>query len=114
MTKREFLNAVIIAVDNAELKAFAESEIQKMDARNAKRSATPSKKSLANEPIKEKISEYLAQFETPQVASDIAKAVEVSTQKSSALCRQMVDGGLLKVEDVKVKGKGKVKGYSLA
>ena len=114
MTKREFLNAVIETVANVELQDFAKAEIEKMDARNAKRANTVSKKALANEPIKGAITEFLAGFETPQIASAIAEGVGISTQKTSALCRQLVENGTLHVEDVKVKGKGKVKGYSLA
>jgi hypothetical protein len=48
------------------------------------------------------------------VASDIAKAMEISTQKASALCKLLVDNGTLAVGDKKIKGKGTVKEYSLA
>ena len=40
MTKREFLEMVIAEVKNDELKAFAESEIEKMNASVAKRGKT--------------------------------------------------------------------------
>lgn len=115
MTKREFFEAVM-AVEgiDAELKLFAEQEVAKMDERNAKRKNSPSKKSVENEPIKAKIVEHIGNAEDAQIASEIAKAVEISTQKASALCRQLVNDGTLKSEEVKVKGKGKVKGYSLA
>ena len=42
MTKREFLEMVIEESANAEVKAFAESEIVKMNERNAKRSGETS------------------------------------------------------------------------
>ena len=115
MTRREFFVAVM-GLENvdAELKLFAEKEIEKMDERNAKRKNSPSKKSIENEPIKEKIVEFVKGCEEPQIASVIAEKVEISTQKCSALCRQLVDNGTLKSEEVKIKGKGKVKGYSLA
>jgi len=115
MTKREFLNAVA-SLENvdAELKLFAEQEIEKMNARNAKRKNSPSKKSIENEPIKAKIVEFVGSCEESQIASAIAEHVEISTQKASALCRQLVEVGTLVAEEVKVKGKGKVKGYSLA
>lgn len=100
---------VIAETGNDEIKVFAESEIEKMNARNAKRSATPSKTALANEPIKAEISKVLTH--EPQTAKEIAEKVEISVQKASALLRQ-IDG--LEVSEVKVKGKGKVKGYSLA
>ena len=109
MTKREFFVAVIDAVEDAELKLFAEKEIAKMDERNAKRKASPSKKALENEPIKNAIVGVLGN--EPMTASEVAEKVEISTQKASALLRQ-IDG--LTVTEIKVKGKGKVKGYALA
>jgi hypothetical protein len=112
MTNREFYTAVIASVDNDELKAFATDAIAKLDARNAKRASKPSKKSLENEPIKASIREFLA--DGSHLASEIAKGLDLSVSKVSALCRQMVSDGLLTVEDVKVKGKGTQKSYSLA
>lgn len=108
MTKREFYEAVM-ALENvdAELVLFAENEINKMNERNAKRKSTPSKTAIANEPIKAQIVEVLT--ETPQSASEIAERVGISTQKCSALLRQIEN---LTVTEIKVKGKGKVKGYA--
>ena len=108
MTKREFYEAVM-ALENvdAELVLFAENEINKMNERNAKRKSTPSKTALANEPIKAQIVEVLT--ETPQSASEIAEKVGISTQKCSALLRQIEN---LTITEIKVKGKGKVKGYA--
>ena len=114
MTKREFFEAVIANVENEDLVLFAEKEIEKMNERNAKRKNTPSKTAIANEPIKAHIVEFLTNSEGSHIASEIANAVEISTQKASALCRQLVEVGTLAVEEVKVKGKGKVKAYSLA
>lgn len=114
MTKREFLNAVIANVEVAEIAEFAKAEIEKMDARNAKRANTPSKTAIANEPIKEAIAQFLDGKDAPMTAKEIGENVEISTQKASALCRQMVESGLLNVTDVKVKGRGNQKGYSKA
>ena len=107
MTKREFFEAVIANVENEDLVLFAEKEIEKMNERNAKRKNTPSKTAIANEPIKAQIVEVLT--ETPQSASEIAEKVGISTQKCSALLRQIKN---LTVTELKVKGKGKVKGYA--
>ena len=109
MTKREFLNAVIAETQNADLANFAVSELEKLDARNAKRSEKPSKRSLENAPLIEKIKTLLTS--EPMLASDVANALEISTQKASALLRQ-VEG--VSVCDVKVKGKGTQKGYFFA
>lgn len=108
MTKRDFFNAVITSVDNTELVDFAKSELEKMDARNAKRASTPSKKSVENEPIKDAIKNVLT--DEPQTASEIAEKVEISVQKASALLRQ-IEG--LTVTEVKVPKKGKCKAYAL-
>ena len=116
MTKREFLNEVIAVIDGTsevnvlELKEFAKAEIVKLDERNASRSSKPTKTQIENEPIKEKILEVLSTGER-MVASAIAERLEISTQKASALCRQLVESKKLKVEDVKIPKKGKQKAY---
>ena len=112
MTQREFFTAVIENVENEDLKTYATEAIAKLDARNAKRASQPSKKAVENEPIKASIREFLE--DGSHLASEIAKGLDLSVSKVSALCRQMVDNGILKSEDVKVKGKGKQKSYSLA
>lgn len=108
MTRREFLEMVIEGKVTDEMKDFANSEITKMNDRNAKRKASPSKTAIANEPIKAEIVKGLTN--EPKTAREIAKEVGISTQKASALLRQ-IDG--LTVTEVKIKGKGKVKGYSI-
>ena len=112
MTQREFYNGVIADTKNADLAQFAVEALEKMDARNAKRAEKPSKKSIENEPIKAAIVEFLA--EGSHLASEIASGCDISTSKASALCRQLVASGTLTVADVKVKGKGTQKSYSLA
>ena len=112
MTQREFFTAIVNSEVSEELKAYASESIEKLDARNAKRASKPSKKSIENEPIKASIREFLV--DGSHLASEIAKGCEISVSKASALCRQMVGDGLLTVEDVKVKGKGTQKSYSLA
>lgn len=118
MTKREFLNEVIAVIDGTsevdvlELKEFAKAEIVKLDERNANRSAKPTKVQIENKSIKEKILEVLSTGEK-MVASTIAEKVEISTQKASALCRQLVESGKLSVEEVKIPKKGKQKAYRI-
>lgn len=118
MTKREFFNEVIAVIDGTsevnalELKEFAKAEIVKLDERNASRSSKPTKAQIENEPIKEKILEVLSTGER-MVASAIAERLEISTQKASALCRQLVESKKLKVEDVKIPKKGKQKAYMI-
>ena len=125
MTNREFYEMVILFVNDSDLIINkselgerliekAKAEIVKLDERNAKRASKPSKKAIENVPIRAHIAEFLDNNEGSHVASEIASALNLSTQKVSALCRQMVGDGVLTVEDVKVKGKGTQKSYSLA
>lgn len=108
MTTREFFENVITMVEDAEMQEKAKSLIDALDRRNAKRAERPSKTAIANEPIKAEIAKVLTT--EPMTASTIAKLVDISTQKASALLRQMD----IKVTDVKVKGKGTQKGYYIA
>lgn len=108
MTQREFFNAIANSEVSEELKAFATSEIEKLDVRNAKRSERPSKTQIANAPIVEAISRVLT--DEPMLASKIAELCGISVNKASALAKK-VEG--VKVVDVKVKGKGTQKGYFL-
>ena len=109
MTRREMFEAIVNGNVTEEVVAMAQNELVKMDERNEKRKNAPSKTAIANEPIKAQIVEVLTT--EPLTASDVANAVGISTQKASALLRQ-IEG--LTVTEVKVKGKGKVKGYALA
>ena len=114
MTNREFFTAIASnATLPVELVEFAEEAIVKLDKRNASRSSKPSKTAIANEPIKASIAEYVTAHANA-IASDIAEACEISTQKASALCGQMVRDNILTACMVKVPKKGKVRAYSLA
>ena len=113
MTNREFYTAIINGTINEEVISHASEAIAKLDERNAKRASKPSKKSIENEPIKESIANLLVDGNA-RLASEIASSLELSVSKVSALCRQMVTDGVLHVEDVKVKGKGTQKSYSIA
>ncbi len=109
MTQREFFTAIVNSEVSEELKAFATESIAKLDARNAKRSSTPSKTQKENAPLIEKIATLLTS--EPKLVSELAKEMKISTQKASALVKK-VEG--VCVTDVKVKGKGIQKGYFLA
>lgn len=113
LTTREFLDAVITANITAEITEFAVAEKAKLDARNAKRRTTPTKTQTENESIKDEIVTALADREKV-LASELAVELGKTTQKISALCAILVKENKVKVEDVKIKGKGTVKGYTLA
>lgn len=112
MTEREFLTAVLAnASITEEVKAYAEEGIAKLDARNEKRKNTETKVQKENREKKGEILRLLAGTEG-KVASEIAEALGISTQKASALCGQLAKDELLLVGEVKVKSKGAVKFYS--
>lgn len=113
MTNREFYKAVIGSEVNEELKAFAQAEIDKLDKKNEKRKNTQTKTQKENEGIKDKIV-ALIEEKGSMVASVIATELNISTQKASALCKQLVEEKELVVSDIKVKNKGTLKQYSLA
>ena len=113
MTRREFMEAVIASENIAvNVKAFAEKEIEKLNTANAKKTSKPSKKAMENEPIKESIIELLSVGEE-MTASKKKKKLEITTQKASALCRQLVDSGKLESKEVKVPKKGTQKAYKI-
>lgn len=112
MTNREFYtNIVNGTITEAEI-AHASEAIAKLDAALEARKNKPSKKTTENAPVLEAITGVLTN--EPQVASDIATAVGISTQKASALLRQLVATGVAVQSEVKVPKKGTVKAYALA
>ena len=119
MTKREFLNAVIAGNITENEIAFAQKEIETLDARNAKRASTPSKTQLANEPLKQKILAELKAVGEFRTASEVCSWFgldedgnpAMSVQKASSLLRQLETDGCVEKTEVKVPKKGKMKGY---
>ena len=113
-TERTFLEGIVEgAIVTPEQAAFAVKRIEALDKRNEKRKATPSKTAIENAPIKEKIVEFL-EGKGPTPANAIGEGVGITTQKASALARQLVEAGELTVADVKIPKKGTVKAYALA
>ena len=115
MKEREYLNAVLaIAGLSNEMKEETEARIAKIDEKNEKRKSTQTKTQKENEGTKTAILANLSTAEGHKgVASVIATALGITTQKASALCKLLVDDGKLTVAEIKVKGGGKVKEYTL-
>ena len=123
MTNREFF--VAVSSNTAlptDVREHAEAQLSKMDAANAKRAETQSKKSKENEPIKQAIHNLLI-AKGAMTSPDIAVALNeqgvtntdgepISTSKASSMCRQMGEDGQLSVEEIKVPKKGKMKQYT--
>lgn len=114
MTNREFYTAILSNESlPTELRSFASDAILKLDKRNENRSSKPSKTQLANEPIKTAIVKYLDKEGFVATAADVAANCDITTQKASALLRQLVESGVLKSAEVKIPKKGKCKAYSV-
>ena len=111
MTYREMLEKVIANDINDEVIEKATERLERLDVENEKRKNRVSKKAAENEPVKEAILAVLGA--EPKTASVIGAEVEISTQKASALLRQLVEAGSVAKTDVKVTGKGTQKGYTL-
>lgn len=112
MTKREFYTAIVNGEIDEQVKEFAAAELEKLDAANEKRRNTMSKKAQENLPLMEKIMDEIL-GEEPKTATDVSKVLEVSVQKASGLLRRLVEEGRAEKVDVKIKGKGTQKGYTL-
>ena len=113
MTKREFYVAVSNGEMDEELMNYATAEIEKMDAANEKRKEKTSKKAEENQPLIDRIVNEILTTE-PKTATDIAAVIELSVQKTSALCRAAVAQGKAVQSEVKVPKKGNQKAYALA
>lgn len=112
MTNREFFSAIIKANVNDELTKHATAELEKLDARNAKRSSKPSKTQLENEPIKARLLEILAV--KPMTANEIHNIdPNLSSNKISTLCGQLAKEGKVSIQEIKVPKVGKRNQYSL-
>ena len=114
MTNREFLTNVASNTITEDVIAYAEAALVKLDETNAKRkekaAEKPSKKAEENAPL---VIEAVASLGTDtKVAADVAEAMGISVQKASYLLRTAVAEGKATVEDIKVPGKGTVKGYT--
>lgn len=116
MTMKEFMNAVVKANISAELTAYAIAEIKKIDdknkARKTKQTATQKANAeLLTSIIVEMIDGGLADSGYT-TAGQVATVFGISTQKASAILQGGVKSGVLTSAEVKIKGKGKVIGYS--
>lgn len=123
MTKREFYEKVVAGEMNDEMQEFATAELAKMAEAAEKRKGKVSEKEQAkrdaNAALVERVVNEVLGTEA-MTATDVgAKLTELtgeeySVQKVSALCRAAVTAGKANAEEVKVPGKGKLKGYTRA
>lgn len=111
MTRIENFERIIALVDDVEVIDFCKAEIEKIKTSNErKKSKTSEKRKSENEPIIKAICDFLKGKDFT-LASDIAKGVDISTQKATALLKQIEN---IEVCDVKVAKVGVRKAYRLA
>ena len=111
MTNREFYTNIINGNITEDVISHASAAIEKLDNALEARKNKPSKKATENAPILEALTNALTT--EPKVAADLATEVGITTQKASALLRQLTLGGVAVATDVKVPKKGTVKAYAL-
>ena len=116
MTNRQFLTAIIDGKVTDAVIDHAKTQLAALDARNEKRKNTPSKTAQANEPIKAAMLAWLSE-QTEPVLAEAAFAAGIeginSPAKAVALFTQLFSEGKVNKTDVKVKGKGVRKAYSI-
>ena len=114
MTYREFYTKVI-DMGNEELATFAKGAIEQLDKRNASRKNGNSKTAKEAQELRSKIKDFMSTETRVYVASEIAKALDTTTQKITGHLTQMSKSGEVEVQDFTPTGKKKdmVKGYTL-
>lgn len=112
MTQREFFTKVIEANINEELTEKAKELVAGLDKRNAQKASTQTKTQKENEVLKAEMVDKLEKGKG-YLAAEIGVVMGFSTSKASALAKQLVDEGKATVADVKVKGKGMQKSYTV-
>ena len=114
MTNREFYTAIVEGKLTDEVKEFASTAIEKLDTRNANRSAKPSKTQQENAPIKQALFEYLSNHEGQFTEGQLGEALGITHNKAGALARQLVAEGVATSVEVKLPKVGKRKAYAIA
>lgn len=89
-----------VTLDGFDAQAFLASEIALVNKRNARKSGTPTKTQKENETVKANILSILEESEDGMTATEVGKALDLSTQKVSALMKQLIADG--NVEKTKV------------
>jgi predicted transcriptional regulator len=113
MTNKTFFETIINANLSEEVTAKAEAMLAQLTKeRESAKSRVNSKRAEANRPIVESILAFLGDGQA-KLTSEIAKACEVSTSKASSLLVSLENQNLVMSSDVKVKGQGVRKAWSL-
>jgi hypothetical protein len=118
MTQREFLENVAQGVMNDEMVTYATERLTALDTANEKRREVNSAKRVEKEAERAPIRAAImgAMSTEPKTATTlIAEAgVEIKPQAIPSLLKGLIETGAVVKVDVKVKGKGTQRGYTLA
>lgn len=111
MTRRQRLEAVINGEITEELVESCKAELEKLNAQGAG-AKEPTENQKENAQIGEVILQILSDGSHLQIEGLMAQLqTQMSRQKITAICTNLIREGRLKSEDVKVSGKGKRKAY---
>ena len=91
MTLVEKFEAVANVVTNQEMKDFLMERAAQVAKRNSYKSSKPTKTQVANETVKAEIRAYLSTVEEPVQCKPIGEKLGLSSNKVSAMIRQMDD-----------------------
>lgn len=107
MTKREFLTAVSAAAISDEMTEYAQAELAKLDATNAKRreSDKPTKAALEAAAARESVINFVMGAEGALDAETIAEGAGVSKGQVPSALRGLVAEGKVEKSTVKVDSK---------
>ena len=94
-----YVDALTIAINAVDSETAEKLTALKAQLMKKKSSSKPTKTQLANEAVKEEIREVLGSADEPMTVTEILKAMpnEYSSQKISALLRQMGEEGTKEV-----------------
>ena len=111
MTNREFYNAIVNGtIGEAEVE-FAKAAIQKLNDRNEARKTKLTDKQVENLALRKAIAEK-TEAGVQYTAAALAELVGATQAKVGYQARVLTENGYFEKGEVKVKGKGKVNGYT--
>lgn len=108
-TLRMMLNNIVNGVITNADKEMARLMIDKLNERATEVKTSPTKAQVENGLIKQNIINYIRRMSCA-TATQLSAALGISTQKASALCRQLAEDGLVISRDTVV-NRAKVKNY---
>ena len=91
MNMAEKFEAIANVVTNQEMKDFLMERATQVNKRYSYKSSKVTAKDIANDKVKKEIRAYLSTVEKPVQCKDIGLALGLSTNKVSAMMRQMED-----------------------